>query len=591
MASKFWIFLLAIGFYQFVHSQDKKVTFYLDKINTSDQCELKQKYTDSLTNYLYKSELDANTKLQISEQLIQTEKNKSNCQIYPKLVLFKSKLLFREAKFHKAIAETEKLKIYCQEHNVPLYLMRSAALEGRIYNRIDRYDSALINYKLALEAFKRVDTTVNPSLKKTLTYLYANIARVYMNMHQDSLADIYHIKYVNLAYKIHDYERISFFENILGWKYFIINDYRMAEKHFLKALKDSAKIKYKIYNISNHQALGEAYDKLYKPQKALYHDSIALDFFIKTNNNTFKTIIYDNIAKVYLKINEFNKALINNNKAIYIAEKHGIIDKLITARLTQSQILISLNNYDESLHVLQALISGKQIQQIFNKKQKARYYKLLADIYVYKNNYQKAYKYLSLHQQYIDSVNARKLKALSGTETKYQKELLRKRVILGQQELRAQKRQKQKLILSVVLLVILILIGLLYGYKFYSKYKAENKAFEQTLQKIEKLNAALFHQKQNVPPKVNIRNFREFLKDKYNIEKIEVLDVWESISNGVSRAEYAQKNRISENTVKAWRKELYNKLKQQTGETKFSDYKAVIEYYKSLRDFEYFNKK
>ena len=269
---------------------------------------------------------------------------------------------------------------------------------------------------------------------------------------------------------------------------------------------------------------------------------------------------------------------------------YNIIDNLITNKLTLADILYASKKDDAALHVLQDLIIDKTTKERFKNLHKKHYYKLLTDIYVYKNNYQKAYEYLSLHQQYVDSVNARKLKALSGTETKYQKELLRKRIILGQQELSVQKRQKQKLIYSTLFLVILILAGIFLGYRFYKKYKANQKAFEQTLQKIEKLNAALFHQEQNVPPKVNIQSFREFLKDKYNIEKIEVLDVWESISNGVSRAEYAQKNRISENTVKAWRKELYNKLKQQTGDAKFSDYKAVIEYYKSLRDFEYFQK-
>ena len=590
MATKLWLFFLGVWLFMFANAQDKKVIFYLDKINTSDQCELKQKYIDSLTNYLYKSELDADKKLQILDQLILAEKDKSKCRIYPKLALFKSKLLFREAKFHEAIAEAEKLKNYCQEQNDPLYLMRSAALQGRIYNRIDRYDSALINYKLALEAFKRVDTTANTSLKKAQTYLYANIARVYMNKHKDSLADIYHIKYVNLAYKIHDYERISFFENILGWKYFVINDYKMAEKHFLKALKDSAKIKYKIYNISNHQALGEVYEKLHQPQKALYHDSIALDFFNKTNNNTFKTVMYDNIAKVYLQINEFNEALINSNKAIYIADKYRITDKLISAKLTQVQILIASKNYDKALHTLQVLMANNQIRQTFIKKQKALYYKLLAKVYKHNNDYQKAYEYLSLHKKYIDSVNSRKFKTLSGTETKYQNELLRKRIALGQQELIIQQKQKQKLLYSTLFLVILTLAGIFLGYKFYKKYKANRKTFEQTLQKIEKLNAALFQQEQNEPPKVNIHSFREFLKDKYGIDKIQILDVWENIANGMSRAEYAQKNRISENTVKVWRKELYNKLKHQTGDAKFSDYKAVIEYFKSLRDFEYFQK-
>jgi len=590
MPYKFCVFLLTIGFYLSLRGQDKKMVFYLHQINLSDQCKIKLQYTDSLTTYLYKAKLDAGAKMQILDQLIQKLPKNQKCPIYPKLALFKSKLFFREAKFQKAIIESEKLKTYCQKHNNPVFLMRVASLEGRVYNRIDRYDSALYNFKLALHTFKSIDTTNNKSLQKKIANIYANMARVYTNLHLDSLADVYHLKTVNLAYKIHDYERISFFYHILGWKYYRIDDYKMAEKYFLKALQDSAKIKLKIYNISNHHALGIVYDRLNQPKKALYHDSIALDFFIKTNNNTFINSIYNNIAKVYLKTHQLEKAKKYNRKAIEIAEKNKIIDNLITNKLTLAQILFASKKDDDVLLILQDLVKNNEIKDKFKKLHKKHYYKLLTDIYVRKKNYQKAFENLSIYKQYSDSLFARKLKSLSGTETKYQKELLRKRILLGQQQLEMQQKQKQKLIYSTIFLAILILGGIFLGYKFYKKYKTNQNEFEQTLEKIEKLKVALFQQKQNSSPDVNIQNFRDFLKNKYAINKIEILDVWENIANGISRAEYAQNNHISENTVKAWRKELYKKLKQQTGDTKFSDYKAVIEYFKSLRDFEYFQK-
>ncbi len=589
MPLRFLFLLITVNIYFFSTAQEKKINNYIQKIITNQDRQLKEKYFDSLSSILYKCNCNTKKKLQYLNRIIRvSQNNEREKTLYFKAGLFKAKLYFRQSEFQKAIDETEALKTYCKQTNNTKGLIRTNILQGRIYNRIDQYDSALTNYQSTLSLFNKIDINSDKKLQKILITLYANLARLYMNMHQDSLADVYHIKTVNLAYKIHDYERISFFNNILGWKYFVMNDYKTAEQYFLKALQDSAKIKLKIYNISNHHALGEVYEKLKKPQKALYHDSIALNFFIKTNNNTFISTIYNNMANVYLQTGQLDKALISNRNAITIAEQHKITDKIITGKLTLAEILIAQQKYDEALKLLIELLKEKKYAEKLKARYKKLYYKLLADIYAIKNDYQKAYRYINLHLKYTDSINQRKFKSFSGTETKYQKELLKKRMLIKQQELNTQKKQKQKLIYSVIFLTVLIFTGILLGFWFYKKYKTNLKEYNLTLQKIEKLNTVLFQQKQNTKPAVNINNFKNFLKEKYNIYKIEVLDVWISIANGLSQYQYAQNNHISENTVKAWRKELYKKLKQHTGDTKFSDYKAVIEYYKSLRDFEYF---
>lgn len=592
MSIRFFVLALVISFCIQTHAQKHKIDYFVKKIETIDNVRLKEKYFDSLASVLYKSKFDENTKHQYLNKIISIAQHRPPLQnLYFKASFLKSKLYFRQGEFEKAIEETEKLKHFCKKTNQKIGFARGCILQGRILNRIDRYDEALKNYKSALSLFEKIDTTGRKDLQKYLINLYANIARLYMNTRQDSLADVYHIKTVNLAHKIHDYERISFFNNILGWKYFAMGNYTMAEKYFLKALKDSAKIKLKVYNISNHHALGEVYEKLKKPEKALYHDTIALDFFIKTNNNSFVSNIYNNIAKIYLQTKDFDKALEYNRKAVEVAEKYKINDRLILAKITLAKILIATKKYDKAQKVLLNLTKSEKVKEKLKPRFKSMYYKALADTYLEKNDFINAYKYLKLHLQFSDSVNQRKLRALSGTETKYQNELLRRRMLLEQHEVMRQKEQKQKLIYSIIFLIALILTGLYYAIKYYKIYLLKQEELKQTLQKIEKLNVAMFQKKQNGKTVDRKKDFKNFLKEKYGIYKIEILDVWESIANGLSQSEYVQKNRISENTVKAWRKELYKKLKQQTGDTKFSDYKAVIEYYKSLRDFEYFYSK
>ena len=592
MLSKFWILTFVTGFYFLSNAQQNKLDHYLQEIKSTGNILQKEKIFDSLVNVLYKCNCNAQIKHQYIDKLTAFLQDQKKLQkLYFKTRLIKSKLYFRQSEFEKAIDETEKLKNYCKKINYPLGSIRAAILQGRILNRIDRYDEALKNYKYAMSLIKKHDTISHKDLQKILINLYANMARLYMNMHQDSLADVYHIKTVNLAYKIHDYERISFFNNILGWKYFATGDYKTAEKYFIKALKDSAKIKFKVYNISNHHALGVVYEKLKEPEKALYHDSIALDFFKKTNNNTFISSIYNNIAKVYLQTKQFDKALESVQKAIEVAEKHKIIDKLVTAKITLAKILTALKKYDKAYQILLDLTANNTIKQKFNIRHKSSYYKLLSDIFLAKNDYEQAFKYLRLHLKFSDSINKRRLRILSGTETKYQNMLLRTRMKAEQQELLREKRQKQRLFYGVLFLTGLIFVGLFFILKSHKKYVAQQQELKQLLQKIEKLNASLFQKEQSQDYEAKRTDFREFIKEKYGIHKIEILDVWESIAKGLSQSEYVRKNKVNENTVKAWRKELYKKLKEHTGDTKFSDYKAVIEYYKSLRDFDYFYSK
>ena len=591
MNFKFWYFLFAFWAYFYSLGQNTKILYYQQKIKTCKENKVKLAYLDSLAHQLYSCDCDSQTKHKYLDQLIESAQQNHNNPIFLDACLLKAKLFFRQGAFDKAIEVTEKIKKSDRLKNNKKGLIRAEVLEGRIYNRIDQFDLSLKNYQSALSNFKKIDTPDDPQSQKILINLYANMARLYMNLHQDSLADIYHIKTIELAHKIHDYERISFFDNILGWKYFVLNNYKMAETYFLKGLKDSAKIKNKVYNISNHHALGIIYDKLGNLHKALYHDSIALNFFIKTNNNSFKSAIYNNMAQAYLNQNQLNQALLNNKKAINIAQKHGLIDNLISAKMTLAQILIQSKKHDSAQQVLLNLMNQDRIKSRMNKKQKMLYYKLLAAIFAFKKEHKEAYQFEHLYSKYADSVYKRSLKALSGTETKYQNELLKRRMLLKQQEIVRQKRLKNKLIYGNSFLALLIILGLYFSYTFSKKYKEQKQQYEQTLEKIENLNAQLFQNKQNQEELRHKQDFRTFLKTKYNIDKTEIIEVWESMANGLSRSEYVQKYNINENTVKAWRKELYSKLKQHSQSHKFSDYKAVIEYFKSLRDFEYFSSK
>lgn len=465
--------------------------------------------------------------------------------------------------------------------------MLSYSLLGRIYNHFDLYEQSLTYYLLSVKIFTNqlTEEEKNNHLYFMST-LYANMAIVYRNTQNDSLTDLYNIKSFELAKKLKDYMRMSQFYATQGWLYFSIDNYEQAEKYFQKALQDSAKIRLKIYNIAAQHGLGTTYAAWGKCEQAIAYNTRVLAYFTKTKNYNFVSAVAAVLSAVYAQRNELKKAKNFAEKALHVGEQINSPKHIISAKLALATVYLKQKKQYQARQILNTITSDSVLTNNLNWKQSKRLYLKLSGIENKDHNYIKAFEYSMLYNQFKDSIQQRKLSNFSNLVAKHKFAEKRQELKIKEKELKIQQNKKEQLWLYLTLLVALgiFLTSIFTRYYMRSKhYKAELK---DTLLEIKKIKAQLFsidilQSKQASDFKQ--KDFKSYLMLKYNIEKNEIIDVWESISNGVSRSEYAEKTKISENTIKTWRNELYSILKKADFSTaRYSDYKAVVTYYNNL---------
>jgi len=467
----------------------------------------------------------------------------------------------------------------------------SHSLLGRIYNRFDFYDQAIANYQFSIKIYtNKLTKEERKNHLNFMSTLYANMAIVYRNTQNDSLTDLYNIKSFELAKKAKDYMRISHFYATQAWVYVNIENYPQAENYFQKALQDSAKIKIKIYNIAAQHGLGFTYANWGKYDKAIQYNKRVLAYFIKTKNNTFISSVSHKLSYVYLQLGDYKQALTYANQSLKIAQQINSPKHIINAKLGLSQLFLNQKDFKKATYFLKEVTEDTLLFKHLVWKQKTQLYEALAKIAQSKNDFKKAYKYQNLLNTVKDSIHQRRLSNFSDFDTKYQNEKKRKEILLKEKELEIQKNKKEQLLLYLSILGLLGAILTTFFTRYYIRNKQYKAELKDTLLEIKKIKTQLFsvdnlQSKQSL--EFNQKEFKNFLKKRYRIEKNEIIDVWESISNGISRNEYAKKTKINENTIKSWRNELYTILKKATFVTgRYSDYKAVVTYYDNLRIYE-----
>jgi len=473
--------------------------------------------------------------------------------------------------------------------------LESCTLLGRIYNHFDDYQKAIKCYQKAIELFNEMNEGQKKANLRNLNTVYANLATTYKNVSEDSLANIYYVKSMEIAKKVGDYNRISNFYSTLGWSAVALENYPQAEKYFKRALQDSNKIDYKIFIIAAHHGLGYTYGEWGKFDKALHHDTIALAFFKKNKNHLYEDILLKNLAIVYMKKGALNKALTYINEAEKKIKTLNNFRVFAEVKTTQGEINLKLKKYKIAKENLYNIYKDKDLLQKIGLRQKVKLFKNLSDLEKVLNHYKKALFFSEKYKLYLDSLHQRIITGYTELETKYQNEVQQKRILNQQKELLTQKIDKQRLTYSLSLLGLLFLIAGSMAYRFYVRNAKRQNEISNLIKKIKELDLQLFssneliktlNNSEHLKSKSEKKTFNAYLMNKYGFSKPIIVAVWESIANGMSRREFSKQFKFSENTVKAWRKELYQKLKTyEHSEGRYSDYKAVVAYYNNLMSY------
>ncbi len=415
---------------------------------------------------------------------------------------------FDSAKYYGLLSNLQSKKA-----KLPKEELKSYAILGRIYNHFDYYKEAVSSYKKALNIYKKFDKEKKEESLQTLSMIYANLSVTYRNMDKDSLADYYVLLSSKMADKTKDYMRKSNMLATIAWTYEDLNNNEMAVKYFKLALKDSAKIKLEIYNIANHHGLGYVYGKLGKFDLALYHDSIALAYFTRKKNNLFMQAVLGNMARVFLQQDKTELALKYAKKALDISNKIKVKKAIIDNQILISNIFIKQNLLHPSKQILLRLINDSLYSNYLQLRHKPMIYKNLSFIEEKQKNWKKAFQYNSLYSLYQNQEVQKKLKHISGIETKYQaekkeKENLQLKAEKAHQAMVLERENKRRWVLSIGLFTSLLSL-IIFAYYFHRSQKQKKM--------IESLQRELHHRVKNNLSIIN--SLIEDIKDQYKDSK------------------------------------------------------------------------
>ena len=518
--------------------------------------------------------------------------------------------------YQTAIKQIQKaIKIDDSIHCLKCYLLDVNQL-GRIYIDMQQPEKAINIYQTGIQ---KSDKTSDPKILRIQALIYGNLGIAYGKMYQKKKQIQAFLKQAELAEKAGSFEQKSKAFYNIGYLYMDMEQYPKAESYFYKAMEDSIQIKNKDYVYMNYHSLGLLYSRWHKFDKALHYDSLALNTYKKNGYKLYVFDVLNNIAVVYQRMKQYDKAIPYHQKALKLADSlnHKLIQ--IGGKLSFVNTLLHLKKYNKAEKILKQLVKDTIDRHNFNLSNLADFWEYNYEVYKHQKQYQKALAAFEKYKTINDSIsNKERDIKIADLETKYQSEAKEKKLIEKEKELLKQKVAKQNLIIGLGISGLLLIFLLFFLIKFYRKHQKEKrklviltrkvKALTEQLTKEEKIafNQSGISQVSNyynnkskkagiLPSFDNdknrfesqvIKDFHNYLKNKFGIDRPILIEVWASIANGVSRKEFTEKFGYSENTVKAWRKDLYKILKQFdiSGE-RYTDYKAAGLYYQYLIEY------
>ena len=486
---------------------------------------------------------------------------------------------------------------------------------GRIYIDMQQPEKAINIYQTGIQ---KSDKTSDPKILRIQALIYGNLGIAYGKMYQKKKQIQAFLKQAELAEKAGSFDQKSKAFYNIGYLYMEMEQYPKAESYFYKAMADSIQIKNKDYVYMNYHSLGLLYSRWHKFEKALHYDSLALNTYKKNGYKLYVFDVLNNMAVVYLRMKQYDKAVPFHQKAVKLADSLNHKLAQIGGKLSFVNTLLHLKKYNKAEKILKQLAKDTIDRHNFNLSNLADFWEYNYEVYKHQKRYQKALEAFEKYKNISDSIsNKERDIKIAELETKYQAEAKEKKLIEKEKELLKQKVANQNLIIGLGIAGLLLILVVFFTIKFYLKHRREKRELTQLTQKVKALTKQLINEeitaKKQAGIKLSINNyhnnddhigakrgasypisdndnskkkqafkskiikdFHHYLKDKFGIDRTILIEVWASIANGISRKEFTKTFDYSENTVKAWRKDLYKILKQfDASEERYSDYKAT----------------
>lgn len=250
---------------------------------------------------------------------------------------------------------------------------------------IHAYSSVIIEEARIVDLMKRV-----PPSKTSIDALLS-IAAARNDLGNYRKAITYLLKAMSISENIEAPKMKLIIVNNLSSIYINLKEYDKAEELLLKGLQIAKDIEddYSIALISF--TLGNLMIKMYKyPESIAYFDqSYALTKQCPTITSSFMIDLYNNFSMCYHLMNKVELALEFMDKAIFLAKEKHFTDDLVQIEVNKTNLLISLDRYEEAKDILQRAI--KHYTKSKNYFQLLWVYRSLARLYTLQNNYKKSY--------------------------------------------------------------------------------------------------------------------------------------------------------------------------------------------------------
>lgn len=244
---------------------------------------------------------------------------------------------------------------------------------GKIHNNI-----AVVNWGLgnSIEALSNYQTALNirqaindePGVCKVMN----NIGLVYQDLRLYEDALVWHQKALTIALEINDTNAIAYSYSNIGKYYEHHNKLDKALKTYMqgfKALPES-----KVPNRSDSffsSSLGSVYEKMNRPDSALFHYHRAVDYGIRLSNSNRIAIAEHHLGRIHLKLNQLDSAKHYINSSMQLSRLKNypplIRDNLFALSEIEEhegRIPAAMNYYRQASELKDSLFSSENIEKL-----------------------------------------------------------------------------------------------------------------------------------------------------------------------------------------------------------------------------------
>ena len=393
---------------------------------------------------------------------------------------------------------------------------------GIIHRYLKNYDTCLDYYNRSLAIKKEIGDKVE--IAKTLN----NLGVVYKSMEEYDKAVNYYLEALEIKEEINDNSGISRTLNNIGLLFGCLKDYDKALHYLFSSLDLKKSLNDSIGMSNTYNNIGSIYEKLNNCEKAMDYFQKALTIKRKFNDRRGITDCFNYIGKTYSKQENFDKALEYFLKALELRRKLKNPNDLADIHNNLGYIYQKLNKINLAiLHLDSAQYVAKKVN---DKNIILENYYHWAKVYETKGEYQKAYLYLTLHNNIKDTI----------IQEQYQKSVIEAEARYNfdrkERELKLKEEKRVQNIRTIALLVTFLLGGILFiVYSLYRLKKKSNlqlQAEKEKAQESDRLKSAfLANMSHEIRTPMNaILGFTDLLKDptQHEEDKIAYINIIEA---------------------------------------------------------------